>query len=540
MTTRNFFFLLITIFAVLMTGCGSNPADSGAAGNSGIAAPTASLRVVLTPETISSLRAATTIYTVKVIVLVANPGNATTPYFKLTKEVDISGGSAETTFNGIEARPVVVQVLLNNASISGSRAFHGATDLQTGTTVTVTPDRVGAGSKTDLIARVALEFFNNPTMMAALKSDERTGNDLIEVLETITSGMTEFDGMLNTAVQAYNFTGMTAFQKDLTPSNLVVGGVTRTAAQIWSGGELWTQYPEYMRVKNIIRQGFDGYGLVHWYYLGASDNAIARISTDGNKVAYCRNYGAMNHFILLKDGSLLVAGFNDLKNAPVLFRWGTTGNASTYSTTGLTETGLSWSNYFTGLATDLSGYSIESISTDYESLIYVILKDGSGNRHEYRINLSTGAQVYVPGTPEDGKDKIIAYHAELQAILENNSLSDASRVSKFMTYIADDFKDIDGTPNTKSTLESTTLSRLERYIINSYTFSPGEVTIVDSSTIKVKTTMTISVTRKPGASGAVESAYINVIPAPELTWKRYGTEWKIYQGLPYKSSEISI
>ncbi|MEW6709829.1 MAG: hypothetical protein AB1403_08425, partial [Candidatus Riflebacteria bacterium] len=64
------------LLAVLawFTGCNSNPSAVETT-NINEATGYANLNVVLSPETVSSIRAATTAYTVKIIVLVANPGS---------------------------------------------------------------------------------------------------------------------------------------------------------------------------------------------------------------------------------------------------------------------------------------------------------------------------------------------------------------------------------------------------------------------------------------------------------------------------------
>ncbi|GAB4267262.1 MAG: hypothetical protein Kow0029_01660 [Candidatus Rifleibacteriota bacterium] len=529
--------LILIVLAGLVTGCGLNPSDSGAISNPVFQnEPTASLNVVLSPETVASLRAATTIYTVKIVLLIANPGNITTPYEKMVKVIEISNNSVSASFSSLPARPIIVQVLMDNASVSGNRSFHAAMDLVADQVNTITPVAIGSGDRTDLLAKVALEFYNNPILMGV------ASNNLTAAIDSATTGKTDFNDMLAAAIAAVPPTGLVILGVDpTTTTNLKVGTTTKTASEIWAAGELWTSTPANMQVKNILRQGFGGYGLVHWQHSRENDNGISKINAaDGGKLVYCRNYGALTHFFTLKDGSILAAGYNNFKNAPVVFRWAPTVNGSTYSTSGLSDSGLKWSNYLTELGTDLSGYSIELIATDYDSLVYVIVKKPDNTKVEYRINLDTGARVFVPGDPEEGKIKILAYHTQLQAILENNSISDATRTSQFMAYVADDFKDIAGNPDKKPELESMTLSRLQRYTINSYTFNPETVTIVDSNTIQVVTTMTIDVTRKPGATGSVSAAYIKVIPAPTITWKRYGTEWKIYQGLPYKQEEIGI
>ena len=531
--------LFVIAVSVLSFGCALNPVETDVRTSTSLkqTVPTANVRVVLSPETLGSIRAATTAYTVKVIIMVANPGNADQPYFKLVKEIDIntSAHSASATFESVMARPVIVQLVLNNASIAGSRIFHAAKDLKADQTNTIVPTAVGNGDRTDLTARVAQEFFNNSSLMAS--ADET----LVTTIESQASG-SDFDELLSKVVSQIAPAGYVNIAADATSATtLNVGTTAKTASQYWSGSYLWTSSPQNMQVNQILRQGLDGYGLVHWKHASEKDEVISKISTtDGSLMTYCRNYGAISQFVMLKDGSVLLAGYNNFKNSPFVLRWNPSQNASTYSTSGLSDSGLTWVNYFADLDDDLTGASVASLLTDYESLAYLVIKKSDNSKIEYRVDLGAGTRTYVPGSAEDGKEKIVQYHTELQQILENNSISEASRVSQFMEYIADDFKDIAGTPDKKDELESTTLSRLERYVINSYTFEPVEITIVDSNTIKVKTTMIISVTRKPGATGAISQAYITVSPTPEIIWKRYGTEWKVYQGLPYKSSEISI
>jgi hypothetical protein len=529
--------LVLVILAGLVSGCALNPSSSGVDYNAAasVQAGLADVRVVLGSDALASLRAVTTIYTVKVVLLVANPGDATNPWFKLVKEVDISGSSAAASFSAVPARPVVVQVLLNNAAISGTRAFHGAKDLQSGVENVISPVAAGTGSTGDLIARVALEFFNNSSLMAA------AGSNLVATVETAAATAGSFDELFSSVVSSINPGGLVVLAADSVPTTLKIGAISKTAAEIWAGSELWTTTPANMTVRNILRQGLNNYGLVHWAHARENDHAIARIATaDGSKAAYCRNFGELKHFISLKDGSIIAAGYNNAKNAPVVFRWDTSTNASAFSASGISDSGLKWVNYLPEIAADMSGYSINSMVSDYDSIVYLILAAPDSSKVEYRLDLGTGQRVFVPGTALDGKQKVLAAHTELQSILENNSLSEESRTAKFISYVADDFKDIAGNPNKRGEVESTTLSRLQRYIINSYTFGPSAIEIVDGSTIKVTTTMQINVTRKPGTTGAVTAADIRVIPEPEIIWKRYGTVWKIHQGLPYKSSEIGI
>jgi hypothetical protein len=127
----------------------------------------------------------------------------------------------------------------------------------------------------------------------------------------------------------------------------------------------------------------------------------------------------------------------------------------------------------------------------------------------------------------------------MEEVLQDNTKSSDDRIASFGVFIADDFKDIEGNANKKSELLTTTKSRLERYIINSYEFKPVDYEVIASDTIEVTTDMLIDVTRKEGAAGAVSKASIP-LTNKIVTWKKYGSEWKLYQGLPYKSSEISI
>jgi hypothetical protein len=532
MKLQRLFIALLIFSALIYSGCATNPTGSDIASPS---APTGSagLNVVLAPETLASIRAASTIYTIKVTILIANPGNSTTPYHRLVKEIDIdtTAKSAAASFSGLPAKPVVVQVVINNASISGARLFHGATDLADGETRTLSPDWVGSGSKTDLVARVALEFFNNPSLMAA-------ANDTLTATISAISGQNEFSDLLNAAIVQLAPTGLVKFEKDpANASTLKIGELSKTAAEILAGGILWSSTPESATVKGIARQGLGGYGLIHWEHPTDKDTCITRINTaDGSRSAYCRNYGKLSHFILLKDGSLLVAGFNDAKSAPVIFRWNATGDASTYSNqgSGPSDSGLQWSNYFTELGTDLSGYSLEAVITDYETIAFIILKDAGGNRVEYRLNLSSGARILVPGSVTEGLQIVTAYYPELRAVLEDNSMTETQRVSKFMTYIAEDFKNIAGTADKKSDLESVTLERFEKYNIVEYKFNLLGIKALDSSTIEATTEMFIKVQTKSTYPATLSTNTLN----PKIVWKNYNGSWKIYQGLPYTASEL--
>ncbi len=534
MKLSRLFIAILIVSALFNSGCANNPTGNDFA-NLPAPADSARLDVILAPETLSGIRASSTVYTVKVTILVANPRNSTTPYHKLVKEIDINttAKSAAASFSGLPAKPVVVQIVINNASIAGARLFHGATDLAPGETRTLTPDWAGSGSKTDLIARVALEFFNNPSLMAV-------ANDTLTATISGINGETDVSGLLSAAIAQIAPNGLVKLEKDSTnASTLKIGELSKTAAEILAGGILWSSSPEAMNVKGIIRQGLGGFGLVYWEHPTGKDSCLTRINTaDGTRTAYCRNYGKLSHFILLKDGSLLVAGFNDAKSAPVIFRWNASGDASTFSSqgSGPSDSGLQWFNYFSEVAVNLSGYSIEAVITDYETNAFVILKDAAANRVEYRLNLNTGARVLVPGSVAEGLQIVTAYYPELRSIYADTSMTETQRVAKFMTYIADDFQRIDGTANQKSDLETVTLDRFNRWTIAQYKFDLLNINAIDSSTIEVETEMSILAESKTIAGSRVT---VDVTPNPKIIWKLYGTSWKIFKGLPYTSAELN-
>lgn len=131
----------------------------------------------------------------------------------------------------------------------------------------------------------------------------------------------------------------------------------------------------------------------------------------------------------------------------------------------------------------------------------------------------------------------------MKTAMENNNLSSTERNAAFLTYVASNFQDLSGTPN-YSDLSTTTSSRFDRYTINSYSFTVKNVRYIDASTIETETAIYIDVSRKPGATGGVSAAQINVQVGggnPKLIWKlQTNGKWQIFSGLPYKSSEISI
>ncbi len=522
--------LFVLVTAAFFVGCfADNPG-----GSEQIEAPVpslAGLRVLLSPETVGNLRASATAFTVKVTVLVADPGNSNSPYFKLVKEVDINtiDSSAQVSFAAIPARSVIVQVTLNNASINGQRMFHAATDLKEAEIKTITPVFAGKGDQTDLVAQVAFEIFNNPILLSG------SDGSLVEKIAAATSGLSDVNGILNAVIQVLSPSGLVVVAKDSQAAAIKAGSIVKTAEVFWSGAQLWTSSASAMELKNILRQGLEGYAITHWAHATEKDNAIARLNTqNAERSFFCRNPGKLEHFFVLKDGSVIAAGFNQEKNAPVIFRWQGTADASTYSTSGDSDKNLKWSNYFSDLGENLSGYSIEAAVSDYESLVYLIVKKPDNSRVEYRINLTSGARVLVPGSVEEGLVKVAAFYPELRDIYADNSLSETQRVARFMTYIADDFKRIDGTTDMKSDLEAVTLARFEKYRIVEYKFNLINIKEIDKGTIEVETEMFVKV---QGRTSQITISTDNLYP--KIIWKRYGTTWKIYQGLPYTSTELN-
>ncbi len=150
--------------------------------------------------------------------------------------------------------------------------------------------------------------------------------------------------------------------------------------------------------------------------------------------------------------------------------------------------------------------------------------------------LQTAKSAFRPGEAE-----ITAAYLAMKTALENANLTDEKRLNAFMDNISPDFRDIAGT-SSYDDLRTTTASRLDRYTINAYTFTPTGFSYKATDTIEVTTDTYIDVTRKPGKTGGVSGAKIPVTPIPKITWK-WSTEqnrWLILQGLPYKQSEINI
>ncbi len=129
-------------------------------------------------------------------------------------------------------------------------------------------------------------------------------------------------------------------------------------------------------------------------------------------------------------------------------------------------------------------------------------------------------------------------YVRLDTVLLENGQTAEQRVQTFIADVSSDFKNSAGTA-ARAKLESTTLSRLQRYTVNEYSFVPTAHKLNDDGTIDVTTAMSIKVVRKPGAEGGFSSLETTLDPSPVITWKNEGGTWKIIKGLPYLSSEVN-
>ncbi|MBF0502400.1 MAG: hypothetical protein HQM09_19835 [Candidatus Riflebacteria bacterium] len=155
-------------------------------------------------------------------------------------------------------------------------------------------------------------------------------------------------------------------------------------------------------------------------------------------------------------------------------------------------------------------------------------------------NITDDAAIPLPVVAlKPGEQNIRDNYAAMKKTFENNTLDSLARTQAFLTFIDTGFLDIAGVPNYQD-LASSSQSRFDRYTVNSYSFSLKELRYTASDTIEAATSMYINVTRKPGAEGGVAAAEIYVTPDPKIVWKIRDGVWRIYQGLPYKSSELSI
>ncbi len=133
---------------------------------------------------------------------------------------------------------------------------------------------------------------------------------------------------------------------------------------------------------------------------------------------------------------------------------------------------------------------------------------------------------------------VAASYVKLDTVLLENGQTAEARVQSFIAEVSADFVNGAGTA-ARSELESTTLSRLQRYTINEYSFVPTAHTVNEDGTIAVTTAMSIKVAKKPGAEGGFTSLETTIVPSPVITWKKEGDVWKIIKGLPYLSSEVN-
>ncbi len=136
-------------------------------------------------------------------------------------------------------------------------------------------------------------------------------------------------------------------------------------------------------------------------------------------------------------------------------------------------------------------------------------------------------------------------YASMSTLFTNNSQSGATRTSAFMAYIAPDFVDMAGVA-ARPELESSTASRFDRYDIQQYSFVMKSFSMNAQGTVlSVPTQISVNITKKPGAQGAVEAFEGRVLDLanndPTLIWtKQTDGTWKISGGLPFRTSEVSF
>lgn len=190
---------------------------------------------------------------------------------------------------------------------------------------------------------------------------------------------------------------------------------------------------------------------------------------------------------------------------------------------------------------DLDG---QKLTAQYQTLITNVLnflKNTVASSNVMQDNTVSNAAQTANAALYAGEKEIKDAYTAMKNALENTSLTAEERVSAFMNFIHPDFKDQAGNTDKYDELRDLTLSRLGRYDINSYSFTPGTVTY-SGNDIVVATSMFISVSLKPGATGGYDQASVPV--DSNITWKRVNVggvyKWLLYQGLPYKSSEITI
>lgn len=115
-----------------------------------------------------------------------------------------------------------------------------------------------------------------------------------------------------------------------------------------------------------------------------------------------------------------------------------------------------------------------------------------------------------------------------------------ARTEVFMLNIADDFKTADGKTGSAALklLRDYTSSRLNRYTVSKYTFTPVAHKTVDADTVEVTTHIYITLKKKSWAGGKVpgiadeyDGPYEGANPV--VVWKKDSAgNWKIHSGLP--------
>ncbi|MBF0542944.1 MAG: hypothetical protein HQM08_00850 [Candidatus Riflebacteria bacterium] len=156
-------------------------------------------------------------------------------------------------------------------------------------------------------------------------------------------------------------------------------------------------------------------------------------------------------------------------------------------------------------------------------------------------NLTSLAQQTVTNFQDvkTKEDQINTNYLAIKAIFENNQTTPDARVASLMTFIHPDFENSAGVKSFAD-LQSTTLSRFQRYTINKFVFTVGKFTHNASDTITVETPIEYDVKKNPGMPGGIEAASGNISPAPQIVWKLYNSKWLILKGLPYLTDDFGF
>lgn len=98
--------------------------------------------------------------------ILVDPGAATNRVTTLTKTVTASGdGAAEASFQGVPAKSVIGEIVIDNGNIGGKNRFHGAGDLNSGENVLEVSPK-GSGHRSDITANVVLSIVQMPELLA--------------------------------------------------------------------------------------------------------------------------------------------------------------------------------------------------------------------------------------------------------------------------------------------------------------------------------------------------------------------------------------